>query len=297
MKRLIIAAVALSAASLALSGLALPALAGPETTQPAAFAYKLGGLKLYALSDARFVLPNDGSVFGLEHGPAVVAGVLKGAHAPTDVITLSVDALLVDDGGRLTLIDTGLGVPALSALTESLKKAGHTPADISDILITHPHPDHIGGLVSDGKPAFPAAKVHFSEADWAFLRSQSDQAALVTAIAPQVTTFAPGASLSAHIASQAIPGHTPGHVGYRIEDGAHKLLVIGDAAHSAILSLAKPDWTMGFDGDQAEARQSRHALLSELAQSHTVIFAPHFPYPGIGRIEARGDGFVWVPVK
>ncbi|ADU13434.1 MBL fold metallo-hydrolase [Asticcacaulis excentricus] len=287
MKRLI----ALVTISTLLAGSALAQTAGqvPADATP----YTLGDIQLYSLRDMQFVIPNDGKVFGIDAGPQAVAEVLKANNAPTDKITLSVDALLVKDEARLILIDTGVG----GVLGDSLKKAGYGPADITDVLISHPHGDHIGGLVKEGKPAFPNAKIRIAEADWAFLKGQANQAALVAAITPQVETFAPGAVITPHVKAVAIEGHTPGHSGYEIASGKDRLLAIGDAAHSSIISLAKPDWSIQFDTDKTEAKQSRRALLTELAKSNTLIFAPHFPYPGLGHVAASKDGFVFVPVK
>lgn len=275
---------------------ALPALAGPAPAKPAATAFHVGKLPVTSLSDAQFVMPNDGKVFGGDAGPAAVADVLKAAKAPTDAITLSVDALLVRDGSRIVVIDTGLGPKAGGVLIASLKLAGIAPDQVTDVLITHPHGDHIGGLLdASGQPAFPKAKVRMSSADWAYLQSQSGMADLVKAIAPQVSAFEPGAQVTPSITAVAIPGHTPGHVGYQIVSGKAHLLDIGDTAHSSIISLAKPHWTMGFDGDAATAKASRRATLTELAKDHETIFAPHFPYPGVGTVAVSGDGFVWQP--
>jgi len=209
-----------------------------------------------------------------------------------------VDALLVRAPGHLVLIDTGLGPKVGGVLMESLQRAGVAPNTVTDVLLTHGHPDHVGGLMTaDGHSAFPAARIHFAAAEWQWLRSRPASAALVRAIEPQVTTFVPGRALLPGITPVAIPGHTPGHVGYEIASGGERLLDIGDTAHSSVVSLARPDWTVGYDGDAATAKASRRAWLTRLAASHQRVFAPHFPYPGVGRIVAAGQGFAWVPER
>lgn len=272
------------------------ASAGPSPATPAATPFSVGKLQLVSLSDAKFVLPNDGKVFGIGAGVDQVAGVLRAAHAPTDQITLSVDALLVRDGAQVVLIDTGLGPGAGGVLMDSLKLAGVTADQVTDVLITHPHFDHIGGLVGkDGQPAFPHAKIHLSAPDWKWLQGQAEQAALVKTITPQVDAFEPGARMTPSIVSVPMQGHTPGHEGYRVTSGAAHLLDIGDTAHSAIISLARPDWTNGFDGDADLAKSSRRATLKAEAASHEQIFAPHFPYPGVGTVRTAGAGYAWQP--
>ena len=294
MKSIAIASVAWAVLASTVSCAALAA--GPSPATPAATPFSVGKLSLVSLSDAVFVLPNDGKVFGLTAGPAKVADLLRAAHAPTEEITLPVDALLVRDGARIVLLDTGLGPAAGGVLVSSLKLADLTPAQITDVLITHPHFDHVGGLVTAaGQSAFPNAKVHLSAPDWDWLRHQADQAGLVKAISGQVDAFEPGARLTPSIVSVSIKGHTPGHVGYRVTSGSTHLLDIGDTAHSAIVSLARPDWTMGFDGDPEGARKSRMATLKQAAATHEEIFAPHFPYPGVGLVRTAGDGYTWQP--
>ena len=97
------------------------------------------------------------------------------------------------------------------------------------------------------------------------------------------------------IRSVALPGHTPGHVGYEVVSGKQRLLDIGDMAHSSVLSLKKPSWTMGFDSDSGLAKATRRATLTQLAKDQEWVFSPHFPFPGVGHIATEGDGFRWVP--
>jgi glyoxylase-like metal-dependent hydrolase (beta-lactamase superfamily II) len=272
--------------------IAIPALANAAATpQPEARAFKVGKLDLVALHDNQFTPANDGKVFGFDAGPAAVADVLKAAGAPTDVVTLSVDALLVKDGKHVVLIDSGVG----GALQGSLAMAKVDPASVTDILLTHSHGDHIGGVVKDGRLAFPNATIRMSADEWAFLKGQTDQAATVSAIAGHVKTFTPGSVVAPGITSVSLKGHTPGHVGYEIVSGKDRLLDIGDVAHSSIVSLAKPQWLMGYDNDKTLGRETRVATLTRLSKSHETVFAPHFPFPGVGRIEAQGDHFVWKP--
>ncbi len=279
---------ALAAVLLAVSQVSAMAADAP---QPAARAFKVGALDLVALHDTQFTPPNDGKVFGVDATPAAVGDVLKAAGAPTDVVTLSVDSLLVRTGKQVVLIDTGAG----GALQASLALAKVAPADITDVLITHAHGDHVGGLVKDGQLAFPNATIRMSAAEWTFLQGMANQADLVKVISGKVKTFEPGAVVAPGITAKPIKGHTPGHSGYEIVSGKAKLLDIGDTAHSSIVSLADPQWLMGYDTDKTEARDTRIAMLKALAKSQETIFSPHFPYPGVGKIEAQGDHFVWKP--
>jgi glyoxylase-like metal-dependent hydrolase (beta-lactamase superfamily II) len=270
---------------------------GAAGAVPAAHSFTVGKLKLTALRDAQFVLPNDAKTFGIGADPAAVAEVLRKAGAPSDRITLSVDALLVRTGKRVVLIDTGLGPKAHGGLLGSLHEVGVKPAAVTDVLITHSHGDHTGGLVDDSdKLAFPKATIRMSSAEWDFMKSQAS-ADVVKAVTKHVKTFSPGATVVPGITSVELKGHTPGHVGYEITSGSEKLLDIGDLAHSSIVSLAKPQWGVQFDKDDSAAKSSRATELKKLASDQELVFSPHFPYPGVGHIEASGDGYVWKPVK
>lgn len=279
------------AIGVATASLALVSPAAAAGQVPEARAFKLGAFNLVALHDAQFVLPNDGKVFGLGVGPAAVTRVLDAAGAPTENITLSVDALLVKTGKQIVLIDTGVG----GALQGSLKLAHVKPETVTDILITHAHPDHIGGLVKNGQLAFANAKIRLSAAEWTWLQSQTQMAEVVKVISPQIETFEPGGEVVPGITSLAIKGHTPGHVGYEIVSGTQRLLDFGDTAHSSIISLAQPTWHISFDTDGDVGEESRVEMLTTLSKSQETIFAPHFPFPGVGKIEPQGDHFAWKP--
>jgi glyoxylase-like metal-dependent hydrolase (beta-lactamase superfamily II) len=271
---------------------------GPVATPPAAKAFKLGAYELIAVRDADFVPLNDGKTFGINVGPEAVAKALAAAGAPTDKITLGVDGLVVKSPGHVILIDTGLGPSVHGVLLQSLALAHIAPTDVTDVLISHSHGDHVGGLITaDGKSAFPNAAIRMSTKEWAYMQSQSGLAAVTSAVAAQVKTFEPGAPILPGVTPVAIDGHTPGHMGYQIESEGHHLLDIGDTAHSSIISLAHPDWVIAFDGDPAVATASRKALLAKLANSQELIFAPHFPFPGVGKIETAGTGYGFKPTE
>lgn len=266
---------------------------GPAAVPPAARSFHVGALELTALHDAAYVVPNDGKTFGVDAGTTVVSDLLRTAGAPTDRISLSVNALLVKIGARVFLLDTGLGPKLHGGLIGSLKQAGIAPDRVTDVLLTHSHGDHVGGLVdAEGRPAFPKATIRMAGAEWAWLQQQGP-AELVKAIGGHVATFEPGALIAPGLKSVALDGHTPGHVGFEVSSGQARLLDIGDMAHSAILSLAKPEWAMGFDNNSALAKATRMHTLASLASEGELVFSPHFPFPGVGRVVVRGSAFEW----
>jgi len=266
---------------------------GPVQVPASARNFQIGSLKLTALHDAQYVVPNDGKTFGVDAGIGAVGELLRAKGLPTDRITLSVNALLVRTGGRVLLLDSGLGPKAHGGLMASLKEAGVSPGSVTDVLITHSHGDHVGGLLdAAGHLAYPKATIRMAANEWAWLKTQGPED-LVKGIAAHVRTFEPGARIAPGVSSVALDGHTPGHVGYEIASGRSHLLDIGDLAHSSIVSLAKPSWTMGFDNNANLAKTTRLNQLAAIAKEKEFVFAPHFPYPGVGHVVADVDAYAW----
>jgi glyoxylase-like metal-dependent hydrolase (beta-lactamase superfamily II) len=307
----------LGAAILALLAAGIAACSGPaEPPAPAAAAvsqdvrrFPLGAMTAIALRDGGLELPNDNKVFGVGRTAAEVAEVLGAAGLPTDKLSLSVQPLVVKVGGRVLLFDTGAGSnmgDGAGKLGAALAEAGVTPGDVTDVFISHLHGDHIGGLIdAAGDPVFTNAAIRMSAPEWDTLSGLDDTSAaafgvarhkqLMLAITADVATFQPGADvLPGMVRAVEVKGHTPGHSAFRIGTGTSSVLYVGDAMHHHIVSVQKPEWTIAFDSDGATGAASRASLLAELAASGQRVYAVHFPFPGLGRIEKRGEGYAWV---
>lgn len=280
---------------------ALAASEAPEPAHPDVHRFAIGHLEAHVLRDGEFTFPNDGSVVAVGQPKDEVDALLSAAGVPTDPLRLSVQALLMTSGERVMLFDTGTG-PSPSGATGrvagSLEAAGVAPAQVTDVLISHAHADHVGGLLdAEGALRFPGATVRMSAQEWQALQADPKRAKLVEAIAPRVETFERGAEVLPGVTSVEVAGHTPGHSAYAITDGEARLLYIGDAAHHHVVSVQRPRWTIRFDGDAPVAEASREALLERAADEGLLLQSPHFPFPGLGRVERRDGGFAWVPLR
>lgn len=303
----------IAAAAFMLATAAHAAAPQVHTQAPGWYRTMLGGFEITALSDGTHTFPVDTVMTGVT--PAAVDAALANndLHRP---VQGSINAFLVNTGTQLVLIDTGAGAlygACCGKLLANLRAAGYRPEQVDVVLLTHLHKDHVGGVLADGKPAFPNAVVRAAGADadyWlsrdqraaapAFLTSFFDSAAASLApytAAGRFQPFAPGAALVPGISAVAEPGHTPGHSGYLVEDGGQALLVWGDVVHVAAVQLDQVQATVKYDSSAPDARATRAGLLERAAREHLLVGAAHVAFPGLGHVRREGAGFAWLPLN
>ena len=275
-----------------------PALAPAVVASKDVHSFRIGLLQAYALRDGSMTIPNDNQAFGVGLTPQVVSAALTAAGQPAGQVPLSLQPLLVRDGDHIVLIDTGAAgeMGTQNKLMASLKATGVEPGQITDILISHYHGDHIGGLVTpSGVLAFPNATIHISAADWEVMEPYPEGEELVALIRPKVRPFMPGELLTPSITAVTLPGHTEGHSGYEIVSGESRLLYFGDAMHSSVLSVGHPEWTLAWDTDGPVGITTRESLLERAERDELMLYGVHFPWPGLGHVKKQGKGYVWAP--
>jgi glyoxylase-like metal-dependent hydrolase (beta-lactamase superfamily II) len=280
---------------------------------PAFYRMKLGAFDVVALSDGIFELPSDKLL--VDDEPGNVKRLLDKAHLAT-VVPTSVNAFLIDTGKKRILVDSGCGTlfgPSLGKFRESLHAAGYEPDQIDEILITHLHPDHFGGLTADAKMVFPKAVIRLDEREAAFWQNEANKskvhasvqtafagatATLKTyAAAGHVKTFKTGTEIEPGITAIARTGHTIGHTTYRVQSQGKTLLLWGDLVHVEAVQMSAPNITLHFDSTPTEARASRRAVLTEASKQGYLVAASHIAFPGIGQVVTEGTAYAWKPVK
>ncbi|RQS08671.1 MBL fold metallo-hydrolase [Burkholderia sp. Bp9002] len=228
----------------------------------------------------------------------------------------SINAFLINTGEQLVLIDAGAGAlygGCCGRLLTNLRAAGYQPDQVDQVLLTHLHKDHVGGVALDGKMAFPNAIVRVPQRDdayWtnldnkrkapAFLSSFFDSAAeslAPYAAAGRIKTFGDSGELAPGIRAVATPGHTPGHTSYVVESDGQTLLVWGDIIHVAAIQLRDPEASVEYDSVASDARKSRRSLMKTAADNHYLVAAAHISFPGLGHLSTDGRGYRWIPVN
>lgn len=224
------------------------------------------------------------------------------------LIRADVLAFLIDTGNEKVLIDAGGGgmIPTMGAARKNLIAAGHDPAEVSRVLITHPHPDHVCGIAIKGEMTYPNALIYLERRDYEhWVSPEHGYKQLREVLAPylaadRVVFFEPGERIADGITAVPLPGHTTGHTGFAVTSAGEQALFWGDIVHDFDYQLDHPDCTFVLrdldPGRVVDEIVTQQRVLAEASETGELIFAPHAPFPGIGRVRASGDGYRWEPV-
>ncbi|MGE0237991.1 MAG: MBL fold metallo-hydrolase [Parvibaculaceae bacterium] len=303
--------------ALAVSPLAIPAVtkaAAPLTGSVGApyMRYKVGAFEITAFNDGTRPADNPEKIFGVNQKPEDVAAAAEANLLPKDRLLNGFTPVLVNTGKELVLFDSGNGArgqPATGHLAERMKAAGVAPEQIDVVVITHCHPDHIGGLMTEGTPLAPKARYVIGEAEYQFW-SSPDRANGPTANAAKIVqanvvplkdkmSFVKneGEVVSGIRAIEAF-GHTPGHMAWHVESDGKRLLIGADFCNHYVLSLRYPKWHVSFDADKDQAVATRLKLLDMLSAERIAFTSYHMPFPAVGFVEKGADGgYRFVPAS
>jgi glyoxylase-like metal-dependent hydrolase (beta-lactamase superfamily II) len=319
-RRTILASTALAAAPIGVPAVAQTASPSPAASQgsasrqaPGFYRYKVGDIEVTAINDGFAQRPLEGFVRNAELSQ--VQQALQEAFISGNALPITFNTLVLNQGGRVTLIDTGngdMGAPTSGRWMANFRAAGFDPAQVNTVVISHFHGDHINGLrLKDGTAVFPNAEVMVPAAEWAFwmddARMNQAPEAMKGAFQGARRVFGPIASnvkryeadkeIVPGLTSIAAPGHTPGHTAYILSSGSGKLMIMSDVTNHPALFVRNPDWSAIFDMDADQARATRRKMLDMAASERAQVAFYHAPFPATGHIAKDGSGFRFVPVQ
>lgn len=288
---------------------ATPALGTPTLPAVGWRRMTLGSVDIHALHDGVLRRP-----LGQEFVPQVpldqVRALLASQGLPTEHIDVPFTAFLLVHGRQRVLLDTGFadnGPPTAGRLQGHLAAAGFKPEDITDVVLSHFHGDHIQGLRwRSGALVYPQARVHVPQPEHAFWTDPARIEAAPPAIrgafdgvrralgdlgGEQLQRFEPGVRLFGWLQTLPAYGHSPGHTLFSLESGGQKFAYLADITNVPALFARSPDWAVMFDMDPEQARQSRRRIFDMVVRERMLAGGYHFPFPAFGRIEPRDSGY------
>ncbi|MEO9823048.1 MAG: MBL fold metallo-hydrolase [Paracoccaceae bacterium] len=268
--------------------------AGPKNSMQHSFA--IGDFEVSTLlAGTRTVEDDPQGIFGMNVGADEFKAVSDANFIPSDKSQFFFTPTVVRTGSEVVLFDTGLNA---GGITAALDQAGLTPEDITIVVITHMHGDHIGGLMNEGTATFPNARYVTGQVEYDHWAAAGNERfdGMVKPLAEKMSFIGDGGSVVSGITGVAAFGHTPGHMGYMLESNGEQLFLMADLANHYVWSLAYPDWEVRFDMDKAGAAASRKKVLGMAAADKFPLVGYHMPFPGVGYVTTEGPGaFHYVP--
>lgn len=306
-----------AAALLSVGGSAHPARAqpvAPSGGNVGHYRFRVGEIAATVLSDG--LIGGPPRIYASDAPEADLREALRRAFLPTDHLTLNLNTLLIEIGGRRILIEAGAGQtmgPNGGRLFANLAAIGLTPGDIDAVVISHTHPDHVGNLrAADGGRAFPRASIFAPRADWEFfIRGEPDLSYMpvpldfrqrfaaaikrsVEPVAAGVELYEAGTEIVPGLATLPAPGHTPGMAAFLVHSGSDQLLLTTDLAYHPVVNVDRP-WRPGPDRDPTAALAARRRIFDQAATDSIPVLGFHYPFPGLGRMLKVDAGYAWVP--
>ncbi|WP_286936678.1 MBL fold metallo-hydrolase [Achromobacter sp. UBA4530] len=282
---------------------------------PSRYAVQVGDIDALVVSDG--VLPLPTSTMATNADPADLANWLDHMFMPPDAFDWPLNVMVARSGDQTILIDAGLGgqfsgFPRAGQFPQRLQSAGIPLESVTDVIITHMHMDHVGGLLVPGvkERLRKDVRIHVNATEVAFWTSPDFSQTVMPKPVPavlrstatsfyetyrdQIRVFEDRHEVAPGVIVRHTGGHTPGHCVVDLISGGERLTFAGDAVFP--VAFDHPEWHNGFEHDPEESARVRFALFNELAENKGLLVAAHLPFPSVGRVAVEGNAFRWVPV-
>ncbi len=304
-----------------LSGCARPGAPVPAPrlgpAQPTHYRFRLGDFEVTTISDAGAVIDGPWPIVGEDRPAAEVERLMRESLLPEKKFQPGFTPMLVHTGRELLLFDTGNGAagfvprPYGGWLAAQLGPAGFSPEQVDVVVLSHVHPDHVGGVMEGGKPLFPRARYvlgqveydHWSSTDYSARPPDANEYktsrlfhANVTPLADRFTFVRAGGEVVPGIHAVEAYGHTPGHLAFHLESQGRRLLFWGDCAHHEVASLAHPEWHALFDMDKEQGAATRQRIYDMAAVEGLAVVGYHTSFPSVGFVQKESVGYHWLPL-
>jgi glyoxylase-like metal-dependent hydrolase (beta-lactamase superfamily II) len=280
-------------------------------SRPSVYRFKLGSFEVTNILDGYVQGNGPHPTFGNNQAPeAVQAYATSQGLNPTKMEAVYVNTL-VNTGKELVLFDAGNAkgrLPTAGKLAELFATAGYKPEQVDVVVITHGHPDHVGGLMEGGKPVYANARYVFPEVEFDYWKKgdnipearKATRDLFMQAAVPlgDKATFLKGeGEVVSGIRSVPAYGHSPGQMAYHIESDGQRLLNWGDVANHYIMSVQQPEWHVAFDQDKDMGVATRKRIFDMASNDKIAVVGYHMPFPALGFVEKAGASYRWVPAS
>ncbi len=304
------------AAALGVLGSAVPQFAEAAApmlgvSRPSIYRFKLGAFEVTTILDGFVQGKGPHPTFGSNQPAEVVQAVVQAHGLSTTMHENPYVVTLVNTGKELILFDAGNAKGRMKTaghLSDLMVTAGYSPAQVDIVVITHGHPDHVGGLMTDGKPVYANARYVFgaSEFDYWNKGENIPEARKATRdvfmsqavpLAEKATMIKPNDEVVSGIRAAPAYGHSPGMLAFHIESEGRRLYNWADTANHYLISLQHPEWHAGFDQDKDMAVETRKKTFDMLSAEKIPVVGFHMPFPSVGWVEKASTGYRWVPAS
>jgi glyoxylase-like metal-dependent hydrolase (beta-lactamase superfamily II) len=308
---------------LTVGGVALSALQASQvfaqTATPTVAKTEIPRWRRNTVGDTKFTFISDGigqydlhPTFGKDQTAEAVSALAAANFLPTDKVKMNLNVPIVEIGTETVMFDTGIGEfghdYGLGLLVSELERTGYSPSDITVVALSHMHIDHVGGLMLKGERVFPNARYLVGKVEYDYWTSEAAKTGprpetvefvtkYVTPLLDRITFIEGGQEVLSGVLAVNTFGHTPGHLSYEVKTSIGPVAITADVLLHHVFAFEEPDWSNNFDGDPAQAAETRRRLLADLADRRMPFLAYHVPLPGLGFVERDGDAYRYVPVS